>query len=122
MLEKSASLKLGSSANAVRMLSLLAGIVSMLLFYKLAGKAISGSAVPIALGLFAISPSLIYYSSELKQYSCDVAVAILLYFLAIEGSDGSWKPLKVVTFGLAGAIAIWISHPATFVLAAIGAT
>ena len=122
LLEKSASLYLGSSEYALRLLPLIAGVLSMLLFYKLAGKAISGIAIPIALGLFAISPSLIYYSSELKQYSCDVAVAILLYFLAIEGSDASWKPLKVVAFGLAGAIAIWISHPATFVLAGIGAT
>lgn len=122
LLEKLASLYLGSSEYALRLLPLVAGILSVLLFYKLAGKAIRGIAIPIALGLFAISPSLIYYSSELKQYSCDVAVAILLYFLAIEGSDANWKPLKVVTFGLAGAIAIWISHPATFVLAGIGAT
>jgi len=122
LLEKLASLRLGSSEYALRLLPLLAGIVSMLLFYKLATRAISGIAIPIALGLFAISPSLIYYSSELKQYSCDVAVAILLYFLAIEGSDGRWKPLKVVAFGLAGAVAIWISHPATFVLAGMGAT
>src|SRR5689334_4796436 len=62
LLEKLASLRLGSSEYALRLLPLLAGIVSMLLFYKLAGKAISGIAVPIALGLFAISPSLIYYS------------------------------------------------------------
>jgi hypothetical protein len=122
ILEKSASLYLGSSEYALRLLPLLAGIVSVLLFYKLASKAVSGIAIPISLGLFAISPSLIYYSSELKQYSCDVAVALLLYFLAIQGSDANWKPLKVVTFGLAGAVAIWISHPATFVLAGIGAT
>ncbi len=122
LLEKFASLHLGSSEYALRLLPLLAGVLSVFLFYKLARKVLTGIALPIALGLFAISPSLIYYSSELKQYSCDVVLAILLYFLAIEGSDAKWEPLQAVTFGLAGAVAIWISHPATFVLAGIGAT
>jgi hypothetical protein len=122
LLEKSAVHLLGSSEYALRLLPLLAGLASLFLFYNLAGKAITGMAVPLAMGLYAISPSLIYYSSELKQYSCDAAIAILLYCLAIEGSAGKWKPLRVALLGLVGSVAIWASHPATFMLAGIGAT
>lgn len=122
LLEKSAVLFLGSSEHALRLLPLVAGIASVFLFYKLAGKAVSGMAVPIAIGLFAISPSLIYYSSEVKQYSWDVAIAILLYLLVIEGSSGKWSPLRVALLGLVGGVAIWASHPAAFLLAGIGGT
>jgi hypothetical protein len=121
-LEKSAVHFLGSSEYALRLVPLLAGIVSVFLFYRLAAKTIAAAAVPVAVGLFAISPSLIYYSSEVKQYSCDVAVAVLLYCLAIEGSASDWKPLRVALLGVVGSAAVWTSHPSTFVLAGIGAT
>ena len=121
-LEKTVVNRFGTSELALRMVPLLAGIISVVLFYKLAERAISAAAVPIAVGLFAISPSLIYYSSEVKQYSCDVAVAVLLYWLAIEGSATEWKPLRVGLLGGVGALAIWTSHPSTFILVGIGST
>ncbi len=74
------------------------------------------------MGLFAISPALIYYSAEVKQYSSDVAIALLLYCLTIEGSKSEWKAGRTALAALAGAIAIWMSHSSIFVLAGIGAT
>jgi hypothetical protein len=121
LLEKSAVHLLGTSEFALRLLPLLAGLVSVILFYELANK-VNTAAAPIAVGLFALSPSLIYYSSEVKQYSCDVAIALLLYCLTIDGSTSEWKPAQVGLLGLVGSIAIWISHPSVFVLAGIGST
>ena len=69
LLEKSAVLWWGGSEYVLRLLPLLGGIASVLLFYKLANKVLPANAVPIAVGLFAISPTLIYYSAEVKQYS-----------------------------------------------------
>jgi hypothetical protein len=121
LLEKSAVRFLGTSEYALRLLPLLAGIVSVFLFYKLASKTLTPKAVPIAVGLFAISPSLIYYASEAKQYSTDAAVALALYCLLIEGSKSVWRGWQIVSAALAGAIAIWMSHSSIFVLGGIGA-
>jgi hypothetical protein len=120
LLEKSAVHLWGSSEYILRLLPLLAGIASVFLFYKLASKVLPAKATPVATGLFAISPTLIYYSSEVKQYSSDVAIAILLYYLTIEGSKSEWKAGRSALAALAGAIAIWMSHSAAFVLAGIG--
>ena len=122
LLEKSAVRWLGGSEYALRLLPLLAGIASVLLFYWLAKKVLPANAVPIAVGLFAISPALIYYSAEVKQYSGDAAIAILLYCLTIEGSKSEWKAGRTALVALVGAIAIWMSHSSVFVLAGIGAT
>lgn len=70
------------------------------------------SAVPLALALFAIFPSLIYYSSEVKQYSSDVMFALLLLYLGTRG--------RAMLLGVFGAVAVWFSHPAIFVLAGLG--
>ena len=122
LLEKSAVRLGGGSEYALRLLPLLAGIASVLLFYKLASKVLSPKAIPIATGLFAISPALIYYSAEVKQYSSDAAIALLLYCLTIEGSKLEWKAGRTALVALAGAIAIWMSHSSVLVLAGIGVT
>ena len=122
LLQKSAVLLAGTSEYALRLIPLLAGVASVFLFYKLATKTLLPNAVAIAIGLFAISPSLIYYSSEVKQYSIDVAVALVLYCLTIEGSRSEWKAWRVIATAFAGAAAIWISHASIFVLAGSGAT
>ncbi len=77
-------------------------------------------AVLFAVGLFAVSPSLVSYAGECKQYETDSAIAVGLLAAAVgilEGHSGrgSW-----VLLGLAGAAAIWFSHPALFVLAGLG--
>jgi len=122
LLEKSAVRLWGSSEYVLRLLPLLGGIASVLLFYKLASKVLPAKAVPIAAGLFAISPTLIYYSAEVKQYSGDAAIALLLYCLTIEGSKSEWKTWQTVLTALVGAIAIWMSHSSIFVLVGIGVT
>ena len=122
LLEKSAVRLWGGSEYALRLFPLLAGIASVFLFYQLANKVLVARAVPVAVGLFAISPSLVYYSSEVKQYSGDTAIAILLYWLTVEGSKSEWKFWRSALAAVAGAIAIWFSHSSVFVLAGVGTT
>jgi hypothetical protein len=120
MLEKAAVRVLGSSEYGLRFFPLLCGVISLLLFYRLAKLSISPKAVPIALGLFALSGPLIYYSSEVKQYSSDVAVAVLLLCAAIYYESREVNRWAVVAFGLLGAASIWFSHPSAFVSAGVG--
>jgi hypothetical protein len=122
LLEKVALRSLGGSEYALRFVPLVAGFVSLFLFYKVAKESIRPNAVPIAIGLFAISPSLIYYSSEVKQYSTDVAIALAIYSIALVGKPSEWSNSRIAALGVVGAAAVWISHPSVFVLAGIGAT
>lgn len=109
----------GPSEYTLRFFPLLAGIASLLMFYGVARRVVSPGALAVAMGLFAIAPPLIYYSSELKQYSCDVAVALLLYLIALSPPAANWSYLRIAGLGLIGAVVIWFSHPAVFVLASI---
>jgi hypothetical protein len=121
LLEKVLIQTFGDSEYALRLLPLLSGIISLLLFYKLAVRYVVLKAVPIALGLYAISGPLIYYSSEVKQYSSDAAVSVMLYLLAawaLEEQRLSFQ--QSVLLAAIGSAAIWFSHPTVFILAGAG--
>jgi len=109
------------SEYALRLMPLLFGIISLFLFYKLAQRYSNKFAILISLILFSVSWYLIYYSSEVKQYSSDVAIALLLLLLATRaigtkkmGGD------QATILGIIGAAAIWFSHPSVFILAGAG--
>ncbi len=122
LVEKLSTQILGTSEFALRAVPLLVGIGSMFLFWRVARICLSSRAVPIAFGLFALSFPLIYYSSEVKQYSSDVAVNLLLLSMMLEPGIPPLTSRQVLKLGIAGAAAIWFSHPASFVLAGAGMT
>jgi hypothetical protein len=118
-LEKFSIQILGNSDITLRLVPFCAGILSLILFYKVASYNLTKRGTIIALGLFSISDPLIYYSSELKQYSSDVAVTLLLLlgtYLIIEKKSGFYFTIA----GLLGAVLLWFSHPAIFILAGMG--
>jgi hypothetical protein len=122
MLERFAVQVGGTSEYALRFLPFLCGLLSLLLFHRMAKLSVTARAVPIALGLFAISGPLIYYASEAKQYSSDVAIAILLSSAALYFGSCQLTPWRVALFGLLGATSVWFSHPSAFILAGVGVT
>lgn len=104
----------------LRLVPLLAGLLALIAFPLVARAYLSRRAALLALLLLALSGRLIYYSSELKQYSLDVLVAIggLALFLFLRR-----KPLTVgrmLLVMIAGSIMLWLSHPAVFILAPAG--
>lgn len=110
----------GNSEYALRLYPFLSGIISLFLFYKVAKHFIKPNAIPIALGLFALSDPLVYYSADIKTYSCDVAVTLILYTVTSYIQTQKITAIRALLFGLLGAILIWVSHPAAFVLAGMG--
>lgn len=122
ILEKLAVQAFGRSEYVLRLFPLFSGMISLFLFYRVAKRSIKPKAVPIALGLFAISDPLIYYSSEVKAYSSDVAIALLLYSVTIYLQSKRLTTSRVALFGVLGAAAIWFSHSSVFVLAGVGAS
>jgi hypothetical protein len=120
ILEKLVTLSLGSSEMALRLLPFVFGIASLFLFKAVAGRFLMPGAAAIAVGLFAILEPLIYYSGEVKQYSSDVAIALLLYLLCDSLFEQPVRRRRIVVFSLIAAIAIWFSHPSALILAGAG--
>jgi hypothetical protein len=120
LLERLSVSLFGSGERALRLLPFLAGIASVFLFSAIARRIVGGLAGAVSLALFAVSGPLVYYASEAKQYSSDVAVALLLLALALPALEVGLSPLRTAVLAAAGAIAVWFSHPAIFVLAGIG--
>jgi hypothetical protein len=112
----------GGTEYVLRFFPLVSGVAALFLFYQVASAFITPKAVPIALGLFAFSDPLIYYSSEAKQYSTDVAIGLLLYRVATYVESRKSSAPSIALFGTTGAAAVWLSHPAVFVLAGIAST
>jgi hypothetical protein len=113
---------LGNNEYALRLYPLLCGLAALFIFRALAKRNLSPQAVPVAVGLFALSSSLVYYSSEAKQYSSDGMVAVLLLLAAFHIESERLTILRSIAWGVIGATALWFSHPAIFVLAGIGVT
>lgn len=126
LLEKLAATLIGDGERALRLLPLLAGCASLVLFFLLAQHILHSPGLLTALALFALSPTLIYYSSEVKQYSLDVFVTLLLLYLFASKNLPDLSPsIPLSAFILlhsAFLLAPWFSHPAIFVLAAVGLT
>ena len=148
LLQKIITLIFGDSEYALRLIPFLAGCLSLVLMFLLARKISSAFASNFALALFAFFPALIYYSSEVKQYSSDVAIALALILLflkmsTVTASDGRVdayfavsRPSEAVSspdqrllpkgrndeiiLAITGALVIWFSHPALFVIGALG--
>jgi len=99
----------GYSEFVLRFLPLLAGLLSIFLFYKVASKIlIHPPAIIFAMALFAVNINLIYYSQEFKQYSFDVFFTLLAIFIFLKLDYKS----KISSFiaGFALALLPWFSH------------
>lgn len=118
-IEKLAIQLLGNREYALRLFPFLAGIVSLLAFYQFAQRYAAKVAAPIAITLFACLPYTLYYANEVKQYSSDVMVALLLCLLLIPLRHQVLNRTQLVLLGLLGAVMIWVSHPTVFVMAGI---
>ncbi len=118
--EKLAVQVLGNTEYALRLFPFVASIISFFLFYSICKRLLQPYATAIALALFSCLEYLVYYAAEVKQYSSDVMVALLLVWVLFPRRDRLLSPQKIAVSGIVGAIAIWMSHPAVFVLAAMG--
>ena len=112
---------LGTSRFAFRLIPLLAGIGSLFLFRELARRCLTPRGEWVAVALFAVADDLIYFASEVKQYSSDLALSLYLLVVAFRvadcGSRTTWQEVRLTAAGIG---VVWFSHPAIFTLAGIG--
>lgn len=105
----------------MRIFPVVSGILAIYFIFRFAQRHI-GSAGLFALTISSVAWSLVYYATELKQYSSDVMVLSLMIFLAGNALKKKTEAKDFFLLGIIGSLVIWISHPSVFVLAGIGLT
>ena len=111
----------GPGDMSLRFFPFLCGIAGLFLFWRVAQRTLEGIAVPIAVALFAISPPLLRYSAELKQYGPDVVVILCLTLVALNLCERPPTVRQCLVAGAIGVLAVLFSQSAVLVLAGIGA-
>lgn len=112
----------GNDVMAARSVALACGIASLFLFRAVARRSLLPYAVPVAMGLFALSDWLIYYSAEIKQYSGDLALGLTAVLLTLHAwpSSGASNRRALLALAILGAVGVWFSYTLALILAAVG--
>jgi hypothetical protein len=108
------------SEAALRLPSLVFGLATVVLAWRVARRVCSPAAALIAYALVAFSPALVYYSSELKQYAGDTACGLTVTLVALELAARPNRRTAIAAAAI-GVAAVSLSHAAIFVVAGQGA-
>lgn len=111
LFEGSASL-FGVSEKGLRFGPWILGLLALFLFWRVATRFADGLPLLAALGVFAVSPAMVWYGSSLKPYGGDVAVSLLLVWSALRYAERPDDLGRGLAAGALGAVAILMSFPA----------
>ena len=120
-LEKLATQIFGNSEYALRLLPFTASIVSLGVFYRLTRLYSSSLGGVIAIAHFASGRYTLYFATELKPYSSDVAIALILFWLLSTAHHQMFGVKEIIGLAAVGSLAIWLSYPSVFMLAGLSA-
>jgi len=105
----------GNSEESLRLLSLVAGVAALALFAVLARRILGPWAAVVATLAFAAADGLVAYSSQLKPYSSDVLVTVVLLLLGLAAQHRPLTRRRALAIGAGGAVAVLFSFPSVFV-------
>ena len=109
----------GESLVATRLLSIVAGLISVYLVYLIALEAVSDSEAPLLSMLFAaFAPFQIHYSQEIRMYSF-LAMWLLLATYAYQRGSKTGNMKWWVLFSVSAALAQYTHNLAAFYLVAL---
>ncbi len=120
-IQKALVLAFGNEDYVLRLFPFAAGAAAVLAMRTATRVYLGRLGAGVALALFVVSGKLIEYSAEAKQYSSDVLAALLLLLLAPRCLGAEAQPKDYAALALGGAVAMWLSHPAVFILAGAAA-
>ncbi|RPJ18556.1 MAG: hypothetical protein EHM33_31830, partial [Chloroflexi bacterium] len=112
----------GPSEYVLRLIAFAAGCLSLILIQNLLTKTGGRYGNLFALAAFAFGNYLIYYSAELKQYSSDVLLCLVLLLAFYRHLSKETNAKDFVLLTILGTLALCFSYPAIFVIAGIGIT
>ncbi len=111
---------LGNNEYVLRLFPLIAGMVSLFIFAIIARRYLENLGRVIAILLFSTLSSIVYYSTEVKQYSTDILISLLLCYLLAPYGRKKLTTCQTIIKSILVVIFLWFSHPAIFILAAMG--
>jgi hypothetical protein len=120
LIEKIFVAVLGGKDFVLRLFPFISGCAALILLHAVARRHMAWPGAVVAVGLFATDANLIYYTSEVKQYATDAAIAIFLFWLVanhIEKPNPNRRDFLLI--GLVSAVSLFFSHPALFVTASV---
>lgn len=118
LLVKSVVHLFGNKEMALRLIPLISGISALFLFIPVANYFLKKPAAVLAICILCLAPALVYHSVEIKQYSTELLSTVLSLYLFIKYREsGKFKDL--LFWGLSGALILWFSYAAIFVLGGI---
>ncbi len=119
LFEKLAAVLLGPTERSLRLWSFVMGCAILPLSALVAAKIVGRQQSWTVTLVLALSAPLIVRSAEMKVYSTDVALTLLLAWLALrDGEHVAPRPGRALA--VACLLAPWFSFPAIFVVATIG--
>ncbi len=114
-IEKFFSELIPNSEYGLRIFPLLCFWMSIYLFYKVATILFKNTKITLlALSLFCLNTSLLYYSSEVKQYMVDVLVSLSLYYFLLKNYKKENHRYWLLT--LFGILSVCLSNISTIIL------
>jgi hypothetical protein len=120
LIERLVVMVFGPSEWGLRLFPFLCGILSVILFRRLAERVLTGAGPALALFLFAIGVPLIRYGGDVKQYAVDIVAAIGLLLLALDLREKEATTKRLLLAGALGLVIVWFSQTAVLVMAGIG--
>ncbi|EMR04738.1 glycosyltransferase family 39 protein [Cesiribacter andamanensis] len=117
-LVKASALLFGIGEKSLRLVPLLAGLASLIVFLPVARFFLKPLGVLVAMGVLAFAPPLVYHAVEAKQYGMEMFTTILsLYLYTVYHKRFDYRSLLM--WGFWGALILWFSYASIFVLVGI---
>lgn len=111
----------GAAEWVYRLLPYVCGCLLLLLWYPLLQRPLGGRVALVSLALVALSAPLVHYASEFKPYGVDAFVTLVMTGLVLRYLPVEARRLRhSLALAVAGILAMLLSFPAVFVLAAGG--
>ena len=112
----------GCSEYVLRFIPLIFSLYGILLFYFLISQYSLSWGTPLAMGLFALSDRLIFFSADMHPYSTEVFFAVLALWMFNRLESKKFHPKEIIYFMLTAVISVWFSYTVVFILTGITIT
>jgi hypothetical protein len=113
--ERAAYALLGPGELSLRLLPFLAGIGSLLVYWRLTGLLLEPQARLFAVGFLAVANFPVAMTTLLKPYSLDLFVALVLLLLVVEWLQNSGQTSWLIRLTCFVPVSLLTSYPALFV-------
>ena len=110
----------GPHEMALRLVPLIFSILSLIVFYFLLKKITTSKSIQlVCLSFMAISEPMIYFAAELRPYTLDVFVSIILLWGAINVCKSRCATIPMFVYSFVCALVVWCSFPSILVVAGL---